>query len=181
MLEWLRSCDLPFAVVGRVAVGLLGRPRYTKDIDVLGALDEPGIAAALARAAPHGREPRVPDIAVVAARNRVLLLRHRPTNMPVDVMLASMPIDFDVLERTRIRAHGGLRIPLRRVQDLITMKMLAHRDLDVGDVDTLLAMNPAEDVSEALRVVREVAESACMPGLLERFEHLIRARRGGSG
>jgi hypothetical protein len=179
VLSWLRSREVPFAVVGGVAVGLLGRPRYTKDIDVLVALEEPRIVEALASAREYALQPRVPDVAVVALRTRVVLLRHAPTNMPVDVMLASVPIDFELLDRTRVHEQGGLSIPLPRVQDLITMKVLAHRHLDLGDVDTLLAMNPTEDLADALRIVREVAESACMPDLLAQFERLVRVRRGG--
>lgn len=177
VLAWLRSCDAPFAVVGGVAVGLLGRPRYTKDIDVLAGLDESRIPDVLASARLHRLEPRVPDAHAIALRTRVLLLWHVSTSMPVDVMLASVPLDFDLLARARDLAHGDMLIPLPRVQDLITMKVLAHRYRDLGDVDTLLAMNPTEDLSDALRIVREVAESASMPDLLEQFERLVRARR----
>ena len=56
---------MPVEVVGGIAVSLLGRPRFSRDIDAL----------------------------VFARRSRVLLLRHGPSQIDIDVILSGLPFD----------------------------------------------------------------------------------------
>jgi len=57
------------------------------------------------------------------------------------------------------------------------MRALAHRMLGLGDIDTLLAMNPGIDVSRALATAREVAIARSAPELIEDLERIVRGRR----
>ena len=53
--------------------------------------------------------------------------------------------------RGALQRISGIDLRLPQVEDLIVMRALAHRMLGLGDIDTLLAMNPGIDVSRASR------------------------------
>ena len=89
----LRSADVPVVIVGGIAVSLLGRPRFTRDIDALVDLDEARWPAIIEAGRPVGIGPRIDDALVFARRSRVLLLRHGPSQIDIDVILSGLPFD----------------------------------------------------------------------------------------
>ncbi|MBM3802810.1 MAG: hypothetical protein FJW26_10950, partial [Acidimicrobiia bacterium] len=94
---WLAGQDIPYVIIGGVAVSLLAKPRFTQDVDVAIRFDVDQLERLLPTAAVHGLTPRRPDSLAFARRNRVLLLRHEATAIGVDVSFISMPFEEDML------------------------------------------------------------------------------------
>jgi predicted nucleotidyltransferase len=117
-LEVLRGSGVPFAIIGGIASSILGRDRWTRDIDVL---VPPEAADAVLRAfADHGFETErvAPDWLFKASRRGV----------PIDIIFRSsggMELDDEMLERTASRSFRGLDLPVPAPEDLIVMKALA--------------------------------------------------------
>ena len=85
--RWLEGCDVPCAVVGGVAASLHGRPRVTKDVDFVALADEDQWPSLVSHAATYALEPRAHDTLEFARITRVLLMRHQPSRIEIDVSL----------------------------------------------------------------------------------------------
>ncbi len=117
MTAAFEAAKVPAAVVGGVAVSLLGRPRFTRDIDALVDLDEahwPDLIEASRRA---GIVPRIEGALEFASRSRVLLLRHVLSQIDIDIILGGLPFERSVVAAAQPRSLGGVLIRLPRVED----------------------------------------------------------------
>jgi Nucleotidyl transferase AbiEii toxin, Type IV TA system len=175
---WTESAKIPAIIIGGVAASLLGRPRLTRDIDTLVNLPEARWGKAVAHAAKHNLSPRIGDAVEFAKRSRVLLLRHDPTQIDIDVTLGLLPFEIAAIENGHTVLIGPVEVRLPRVEDLLIMKAIAHRARDLSDIEGLLELHPNADLDEVLRWVREFSTAATTPELLEDFERLV-ARRAG--
>jgi len=92
LLGWLRSTKTRGVVIGGVAASLLGRPRVTGDVDAVVWLDDADRGAFTEAARRFGIVARRPDVLAFARRSRVLLLRHAPSTMALDVILGALPL-----------------------------------------------------------------------------------------
>src|SRR5690242_13390243 len=68
-------------IIGGVAVGLLGKPRYTADVDAIFLLSTKDIPQFLKLARIENIIPRMQNAEEFARKSRVLLLKHEPTNI----------------------------------------------------------------------------------------------------
>lgn len=162
-------------IIGGVAASLLGRPRMTRDVDVVVWLEEPKQwRSFLTKAARHGIEPRIADVLEFASRSRVLLLRHVPSGIDVDVSLGSLPFEAEALSRAKEHTLGRLKVLLPSPEDLIVMKAIAHRPRDAADIEGILNANPSVNVDSIRRWLGDFAEALDAPELLSDFEALLR-------
>ena len=93
--RWLEATHIKAIVVGGVAASCLGRPRFTKDIDVLAILPEQDWGVALGSAREYGFLPRIDKPLEFASRTRVLLLRHTKSLIDVDVIIGGLPFEWN--------------------------------------------------------------------------------------
>lgn len=177
--DWLLSTSIPGVIVGGVAASLLGRPRLTRDVDALVDLSDDRWSDALAAAANFHLEPRIDDALGFARRSRVLLLRHSPSQIDVDVILSGLPFERDAIASGVSRPVGGIAIRLPRVEDLMIMKAIAHRPRDLMDLEGLLRTSPGADLERVRRWVREFSIAATLPELIDDLDRLIARTRDG--
>lgn len=177
LTTWLSSRGLPHAVVGGVAASLQGRPRATRDVDAVVLAGEMDLSELLADAVRHGFSPRRSDAVEFALRSRVLLLEHRSDGIGLNLSLGTIAFEYEMVGRAvRIRVQG-IEIPLAQPDDLIVMKTLAFRPVDVTDIESLLDANPQTDLRRVRKWVQAMADALEEPEIAERFETLLRARQ----
>ena len=174
--ECLQRADRRAIIVGGLAASLLGRPRLTRDIDALADIADDDLELIIESAAATGIEPRIDDARDFAIRSRVLPLRHRASQIDIDLVMATLPFEQDAVTSGQSRSLGPVDIRLPRVEDLLIMKAIAHRPRDLADIEGLLLAHPDADLHRALRWIREFAEASAHPELLEDFERLVAAR-----
>jgi hypothetical protein len=167
-------------VVGGVAASVLGRPRFTRDIDALVILPESDWQTALEVAAEFGIVPRIGQALEFARRSRVLLMRHAASGIDLDIILGGLPFETSAVERSRPYDVGGVSVRLPRVEDLLVMKAIARRPKDLEDIRGLLAAHPDADTGAARQWIREFAMAASMPDMLEEFDQLLEQSRSKS-
>ena len=112
----LRHGGSRWYLFGAQAVTIWGRPRLSADVDITVAIAGPPddfVAAALAA----GFDLRASDWQDLVARTRVLPLRHRATEMPLDVVLAGPGLEEEFLERAG-RGAGQLKRGCRCAADV---------------------------------------------------------------
>jgi len=179
LVAWWQSEEVPGLVIGGLAVALLGRPRVTRDVDVLVLLAEERWGAFLDAGSAFGFLPRQPDALAFAEQARVLLLRHEPTAIDVDVVLGCLPFEEEAVARAVVMEVAGVSVPLPTPEDLIIMKAIAHRDRDMLDIEGLLAAHPELDLHRVRRWVRAFADALETPDLYDDLEQ--RLERGTHG
>ncbi len=125
-------------VIGGLAVSILGRPRMTRDIDAVLTLPNHLWEPLLASATKYDIEPRVPDCLRFARESMVFLLKHVPTDTPIDLSVGTTDFEQHALLHRQNKRISNTTIPLPQVEDLIVMKAIARRPVDQADITTLM-------------------------------------------
>ena len=137
----LIACKIEFVIVGGVAVSLVGRPRYTADVDaVLWDADQrlPEILDCLAESEFR---PRAQNCMEVARRSRVLLLEDSNA-IGVDLSLGALPFERWMIDEAKGVETDMVTVPVASPEALVVMKAIAWRPKDIEDIRELTASNP---------------------------------------
>ena len=82
--------------------------------------------------------PLFDDIAEVVERSLILPVRHRATNIKVDLALGLSGFERQVIARAESVELAGCRLPVATAEDLLIMKVLAGRPRDDEDARGLV-------------------------------------------
>ena len=173
LMSWLASERVRGVVVGGIAVSLLTRPRFTRDANAVIWLRETLWDEFLEAGVAFGFEPRRPDALSFARDARVLLLRHAPSGIDMDISLGSLDFEEEIIDTAVIVDVDGLRIPVPRPENLIVMKSVARRPRDLADIEALVDTHPDLDREEVRLKVREFASMLDSPEILDTVETLL--------
>jgi predicted nucleotidyltransferase len=161
-------------IIGGVAVGFLGKPRYTADVDAVFLLSTKDISSFLELARAENIIPRIENAEDFARKSRVLLLKHAPTETEVDISLGIMPFEEEMVERGNIKSFANLSARLPTPEDLIIMKAIAHRPKDLEDIRTIVDKYPDLDQDRIERWVKDFAELMETPDLWGQIEKILK-------
>lgn len=170
----LEKFDQRGVVIGGIAVGLLGRPRYTADVDAVFLLSIKDVSGFLELARSENIIPRIQNAEDFARKNRVLLLKYEPTETEVDISLGIMPFEEELVKRGVIKSFANISARLPTPEDLIIMKAIAHRPKDLEDIRTIVDKYPNLDQKRIERWVKEFAELMETPELWGQVEKILK-------
>ncbi len=177
----LRDISAPSMIIGGVAVIAAGVPRETIDIDatVLGRTsDLDSVVAAFAR---HDVVPRTRDALQFARERQVLLLRHEPTGVTIEVSFGWLPFEEEAIAHANEIDFAGVSIRIARAEDLIVYKAAAWRDRDRSDIERLLVLYLDEiDLDRVRKLIGEIGTALDDPHRLRAFEAMLDRARGVS-
>jgi hypothetical protein len=174
LLAALEELGAPSMIIGGVAVIAAGVPRETIDLDatILGRAAE--LDSTIRALAKHEIVPRVPNAVALARNSQVLLLRHEPTGITMEVSFAWLPFEEEALSRARAIEIYGVTVPVARPEDLIVYKVAAWRDRDRTDVERLLVLHlPQIDIDRVRDLVRQIALALEDPKRIDQFEAAV--------
>lgn len=181
LMAWWHSQQTRGVLIGGLAASLLGRPRVTRDVDALVLLAEDRWPAFVAAGKKFGFLPRIAEVLAFASESRVLLFRHEPTGIDVDVALGSLEFEEEAVARAFEVTVAGVTIPLATPEDLIVMKAVASRDQDWLDIDGVLAAHPTLDMRRVRRWVRSFAQALEAPEVYDDLENRVKKRKRRRG
>jgi hypothetical protein len=171
----LSALPVPGMLIGGIAVIARGVPRLTRDVDATIAGGTLELAGLLERLQEHALVPRIPDAAEFAAANQVLLLRHAPSGVEVDLSIAWLPFEIDALAAAERLEIAGVPVPVARAEDLIVYKAVAFRPQDQQDIERLLVLyGRTIDLRRIRRLVAEFAAALDEPERLDALEQIVR-------
>lgn len=174
VMRWFGAEKIRGVIVGGVAASILGRPRMTRDVDALILADDTRWDRLVRSAAAFGITARIENVIDFAARTRVLLLRHDPSGVDVDVMLGALVFHNELLERSALVDLGVLQVRVPSAEDLVIMKAVARRPRDIADIESILTADAALDLDRIRQKLREFSSLLEMPEIQEDFEDLLR-------
>lgn len=161
-------------IIGGIAVGFLGRPRFTADVDAVFLLSTNDISQFVKLAQAEDIFPRIPEAEDFARKNRVLLLRHKPTETDIDISLGILPFEEEMVERGSTKTFADLSIRLPTPEDLVIMKAIAHRPKDLDDIRTIASKYPNLDRKRIEEWVKSFGEALELPNLWNQIEPLLK-------
>jgi predicted nucleotidyltransferase len=173
----LNEAGVAWAVIGGLAVIARGVRRMTTDIDVVIRGDAIRLETLVAKLARAKIFARVDDAETFAKENLVLLLRHRPSGVDLDVSLGWTRFEHDAIASSSEVGFGGVRAPMAQADDLVIFKAVAARPKDLEDATSLIVMHRDIDLSKVRKKVRELAALAEEPSLVAGLEAIIRSAR----
>jgi predicted nucleotidyltransferase len=173
--RWLDGAGVPSAIIGGIAASLLGRPRVTKDVDLVVLAEESTWAELLASGKLHGIVPRVEDALEFARTTRVLLLLHEPSGVELDISFASLPFERELIERATVRSVRGVSFKLATPEDLLIMKALALRPRDIADIEGILTLVEQLDLERVRRTVSEFSVALESHDFLGELDRILKA------
>jgi len=174
--QWFQNEQIPYALIGGIAVGFAAQPRLTEDIDALIWLDLDQVPDFLDSGRSHGFVPRIEHPVEFARKSRVLLLRHQQTNIGIDLSCGILPFERELLDRATEVKAGGINLRIATSEDLIILKAVAHRQRDLIDIDNLLTVNSDVNFDRIRYWVAQFAEVLETPELVSDLEKLLENR-----
>jgi predicted nucleotidyltransferase len=175
---WLEQAGIPAAVIGGVAASLLGRPRVTKDVDLIALAEDSDVARLLLTGREHGFEPRVADALAFAKVSRVLLLKHEPSNIEIDLALAGLAFEREVIARAVERSVRGVSFRVATAEDIVVMKAIAMRPRDLADIEAILDAGQPLDLERIRGLLKSFTEALETDDFSAEFERLLARHRG---
>jgi hypothetical protein len=175
--EWFRATNTPHLIIGGIAVSAHGTPRTTRDIDSVVFIDEDGLNAFIESGRPFGFVPRIPNLPDFARSTRVLLFVHEAAGIPIDLSLGALPFELESLARGVSRSIGDVEVRVPSIEDLIIMKAIASRPIDLADIDGLLNMHPNLDRRRIREWVRDFADVLESTEILDNLDRLLAVKR----
>ena len=160
-------------IIGGIAVGFLGKPRFTADIDAVFLLSTKDIPQFLELAQVENIVPRIQNAQDFARKNRVLLLKHSLTETDVDISLGILPFEQEMIERASTKSFAGLSIRLPTPEDLIIMKAIAHRPKDLEDIRAIADKYPNLDRKRIEEWVKSFGDVLDLPDLWDQVKLLL--------
>jgi hypothetical protein len=170
----LDSFNAQGVIIGGVATGFLGKPRFTVDLDAMFLASTKDIAHILEMAKEDGIEPRTEKVMEFAQKSRVLLLRHTASRANIDISLGILPFEEEVVARSMVHNAGALSVRLPTPEDLIIMKAIAHRPKDLLDIQAVVENHPDLDVARIKSWVKQFADVLEMPSLWDDIESILK-------
>ena len=169
----LEHFDNQGVIIGGIAASLLGKPRFTADIDAVILLSVDDLPKLIDAASERGIEPRIADAEAFARKNRVLLLQHRTSGTNIDISLGILPFETEMVSRSQKHNVGGLHLCLPTPEDLIILKAVAHRPQDLMDIQAIAASQPDLDIGRIQFWVEQFGTALEMPDLWEKISQLL--------
>ena len=166
VVKFLEAHNIPFVIIGGLAVSVWGEPRATKDIDVKVFLGD--------KSGKRLRELVAQEFDGVKQPIPLIITARTPQGVPVDFLIAIPGYEQQILSRARFVDWQGLKLPFCSPEDLIIQKIVADRPRDWEDVESILVEQRGKlDQTYIRNWLAQFAEVLERPNWLTRYEELL--------
>lgn len=168
----LDELDVPYMLIGGLAVSMWGEPRATLDVDlslwVEPADFESTVSALCARVAALPKNPLA-----FATETRVLPVSSSE-GVRVDLVFAALDAEKQAIGRATPKQIDGKTVMVGSVEDLLLMKLISEREKDWEDARRLLRrFRDSIDRAYLEPRLTELAEALARPGIVDLFRREV--------
>lgn len=167
----------PWTLIGGIAAAILGKPRFTADVDAVTLIKNEEIPVFFKTAGKYNLAPRLNNAEDFALKNRVVLLKHEPSGIGLDISLGLLPFEIEAIKGSKLHKIGEVAIRLPRVEDLIIFKSVAHRPQDMLDIEEIVKIHPEIDKKYLQKYLREFAGILENPAIWKDIDDLLKRRK----
>lgn len=162
----LDACQIPYALIGGLAVSLWGEPRATLDIDVTVWVAPENRSKAVDQLRKRlAAVPSLPQEFVAATH---VLPLTTSSGVRADVIFGELPAEHDIVQRAVAKQIAGVKVAVATVEDLVVMKLISERERDWDDAKRLLRRHrPTIDRDYLLTKLEGVAQGLGRSDILQ--------------
>jgi hypothetical protein len=169
----LEHFDNQGVIIGGIAASLLGKPRFTADIDAVILAGVEDLPILIDAASDQGIVSRIGDAESFARKNLVLLLQHQASGTNIDISLGILPFEIEMVARSQNLKVGSLYLSLPTPEDLIILKSVANRPQDLIDIQAIAISHPDLDKERVRFWVEQFGAALETPDLWETISQLL--------
>jgi predicted nucleotidyltransferase len=170
IIDFLNERNIPYMLIGGIAVSVLGEMRVTHDVDFKVSIDTP-LAEFRKLVLAHFPE-RPSNIPAHKKSPHVIHIWASP-NVAADLLVSVFDYEKQAIERANVAEVMGIQARVCAPEDFIIHKAIANRDKDWTDVESILVRQRGKlDVKYIRKWLRQFAEALENPEMLARFEKL---------
>jgi predicted nucleotidyltransferase len=136
-IRLLGQYNIPYAVIGGIAVTILAQNRFTDDVDFTITLDEKQ-AKILERHFRNDPSYKIHQLNFISLPNIPDMFRIFWKEIPVDLLVANTDFQKEIVMRAKTIDYEGQSVRVATPEDLIVLKLLADRPIDRQDIDSLI-------------------------------------------
>jgi hypothetical protein len=173
LADFLEQHAVPFAVIGGIAAGVHGEPRFTADVDVVIGVDVDRALTLIDALESSPFRPLFPRVAEVVRTAFILPLRHRETQIKVDLAIGLSGFEKQLIARATSTKLADRLLPVATAEDLIVLKMLAARPRDADDVVRIVARQGGTLDRKYLIETAELLQQALAQDILSPLRRLL--------
>ncbi len=170
---FLTRQNIKHVIIGGIAASLLGRARFTADIDILALIPAEVLFHIIEKAEQSGFSTRISDAIDFAKKNNVILLNHDQTKINIDISLGLLPFEKEVFDRSKLFKSGEIEFHLPTPEDLIIMKAVAHRPIDLKDIQSIYESNPNIEIKRIKYWVKEFSKILEIPEIIDDLASIL--------
>lgn len=178
----LDALDVPFAIVGGIAVSVRAEVRATRDLDLAVALEQQRLEEVVhtLRGEGYWFDGEFENMVT----GETATIRLLADGMLIDLLAASSGVEAEIVANaTIVDLEPVGRVAVATAADLLALKTLAWseaRPQDLLDARALLRTNPDIDLDRTRWLLRLIAARGCERGvdLIGRLESWLREVRG---
>lgn len=164
-------------IIGGIANNILGRPRFTADIDAVILLEDEYITKFLRIAKECGFIPRIINIVQFALKNRVILLKHKQSAIDIDISLGLLPFEKEAIAKSIVIKIKNVRFWIPRPEDLIIFKAVANREKDIMDIKEIVNNHPEINTNRIKKIVTEFSHVLEKPEIWDDIKSIITQKK----
>jgi len=162
----MNKLQVPWALVGGLAVSIYGTPRTTRDVDIAVALDSSDdVQVLVERLLQVGFSDQQLIMHVAPTRKLGVRLKipARTTPVPLDLLYCSSGIEKEVVAAALpVEVFPELFVPVASLAHLLAMKIVSENESDrlqdILDIQGLLKEAQDSDIEQAIEAMRLIEQ-----------------------
>lgn len=139
-VDLLKQFKIRYALIGGIAVALLARERFTKDIDLTISINEKQ-AKLLEAYFRNNKEYKIQQLNFISSKKIPDFFRIFWHQMPVDLLVSNTDFQKELVTRARNFDFENRKIKVATVEDMIILKLIADRPMDREDIKEMIKSN----------------------------------------
>jgi len=137
----LDAQEIPYMIIGGQAVLIYGRPRLTRDIDIILGVDTDKVALIEGIYKSLKLKPLAENPQDFARNTKVLPTEQPDSRVRVDFIFSFTPYEAQAIKNAKQVLIDDYPVTFASCEDIIVHKMVAGRAVDEEDVKSILAKN----------------------------------------
>lgn len=137
IISFLETERTAYLVIGGLAVGVLGEPRFTYDIDLSVLLPEDQIGIFIKRLQKASFKFDAREAMLSASEFGSFRFYYK--TVQIDVILASTDLEQEAIKRHKKKQFLGKKVCFPTPEDLILFKLISGRPRDLLDAEAIAA------------------------------------------
>ncbi len=157
VIGFLEEQKIPYFVLGGLAVGVMGEPRFTRDIDLDIFLNTDETGLLLKRLKQAGFTFKAKEAMVTATQFGTFRIFYK--TVQIDMIMASTDLEKEALKRKKRVSFFNQKTSFPSAEDLILLKLIPGRPKDLLDAESIIIRQKDKlDLSYLEKWSRQICE-----------------------